>query len=59
MLVPLFLAHLDALRPRVPVLEQGLAAVGMRGRDAMVKARGRGLESQQEPLRRDAQEPPF
>ena len=38
--IPPFLAHLDALRPRVQALERGSAAAGMPGRDAVVKARG-------------------
>ena len=36
---PLFLAHMDALRPRVAALDPGSIAAGMLGRDAVVKAR--------------------
>ena len=41
-----FLAHLNDVHPRVPTLERGSAAAGMLGHDAVVKARGCGLESQ-------------
>ena len=37
-----FLAHLNALRPRVPTLKRGSATAGMPDRDAVVKARGEG-----------------
>ena len=39
-LLPLALAPLSALRPRVPALERVSAVAGMLGRDAVDKARG-------------------